>query len=252
MKHHQATQFHVLGRSTTNKGDHFDISLDDEYVDNIFHEIKLNKCNSATTTTTTGSTAGKSNVEDEQLLDQQAHQQFRRLVGKLQWLAYTRPDISYATKEVARELQQPTIKDQKKLQHVVRYLAGTKDYKFSIRPTIKLYDKTPQQLDLSIYVDSDWAGCHQTRRSTTGFVIELLGTCIHFGTRTQGVVALSPAEAEFHAIGTGAQEALYIRNFFMEALNTKRINVRIHTDSSAGKSMATRLKSIKTSKANRT
>ena len=48
-----------------------------------------------------------------------------------------------------------TIKDQKKLRHLVRYLAGTKGYKFSIRPTIKLYDNTPQQLDLNIYVDSD-------------------------------------------------------------------------------------------------
>jgi hypothetical protein len=57
--------------------------------------MKLNKCNPATTT-------GKANVEDEQLLDQQEHQQLRRLVGKLQWLAYTRPDISYATKELAR------------------------------------------------------------------------------------------------------------------------------------------------------
>ena len=54
------------------------------------------------------------------------------------------------------------------------------------------------------------------------------------------MVALSSAEAEFYSTGTGAQEALYIRNFIMEALNTKRINVRIHTDSSAGKSMATR------------
>jgi len=93
---------------------------------------------------------------------------------------------------------------------------------------------------LNIYVDSDWAGCHQTRRSTTGFVIELLGTCIHLGSETQGVVALSSAEAEFYAISTGAQEALYVRNFIMEALHTKRVNVRIHTDSSAGKSMATR------------
>ena len=56
--------------------------------------------------------------------------------------------------------------------------------------------------------------------STTGFVIELLGTCIHFGSRTQGVVALSSAEPAFYAIGTGAQEALYIRGFIMKALNT--------------------------------
>ena len=138
-----------LGRKITNKGDQFDISLDDKYVGNIFHETKLNKCNPATTT---GTTAGKSNIEDEQLRDQQEHQQFRRLVGKPKWLAYTRPDISFATQELARALQQPTIKYQKKWRHLVRYLAGTKDYKFSIRPTIKLYDNTPQQPDLNIYV----------------------------------------------------------------------------------------------------
>ena len=189
-----------LGSKITNKGDHFDISLDDEYVENIFHEMKLNKCNPATTT---GTTAGKANIEDEQLLDQQEHQQFRRVVGRLQWLAYTRPDISYyATKELARALQWPTIKDQKKLRHLVRVSCRyTRVYKFSIRPTIKLHDKIPQQLDLNIYVyvPSDWAGCHQTRRNTTGFVIEPLGTCIHFGSRTQAVVALSSAEAEFYS-----------------------------------------------------
>ena len=49
-----------LGGRITNKGDHVDISLDDEYVDNIFHEMKLNKGNTAATTTT-----GKTNVGDE-------------------------------------------------------------------------------------------------------------------------------------------------------------------------------------------
>ena len=138
-------QHHLfLGEKITNKGDHVDISLDDEYVDNIFQEMKLSKCNPATTT---GTTAGKANIEDEQSLDQQEHQQFRRLVGKLQWLAYTRPDISYATKELARALQQPTIKDQKKLRHLVRYLPSTRDYKFRIRPTIKLYDAATTGLE---------------------------------------------------------------------------------------------------------
>ena len=45
-----------LGRKITNKGDNFDISLDDEYVDSIFHEMKLSKCNPATTKETTAGT----------------------------------------------------------------------------------------------------------------------------------------------------------------------------------------------------
>ena len=63
--------------------------------------------------------------------------------------------MAYSIKELARSKQQPSIRDQKKLKHVIRYLAGTTTYKFSIRPTIKLktHDLTPS--DLNIYVDSD-------------------------------------------------------------------------------------------------
>ena len=53
-------------------------------------------------------------------------------------------------------------------------------------------------------------------------------------------MALSSAEAEFYAIGTGCQEALFIRNFIKEAFQHNKLNIRIHTDSSAGKSMASR------------
>ena len=148
--------------------------------------------------------------------------------------------MAYSIKDLARSIQQPSIRDQKELKHVIRYLAGTTTYKFSIRPTIKLtaHDLTP--IDLNIYVDSDWAGCHQTRKSTSGFLTQFLGTTIHFGSRTQAVVALSSAEAEFYGIGTGTQEGLYIRNFLLEALSNRKINIKIHTDSTAGKSMATR------------
>ena len=51
---------------------------------------------------------------------------------------------------------------------------------------------------------------------------------------------MSSAEAEFYAMVAGAQSALYIRNFAMEAWNTKRVNVPIQTDSATGKCMATR------------
>ena len=38
----------------------------------------------------------------------------------------------------------------------------------------------------SVAVDSDWAGCRTTRKSTSGCVIELLGCPIHAFSRTQG------------------------------------------------------------------
>ena len=58
----------------------------------------------------------------------------------------------------------------------------------------------------------------------------------------------SSAEAELYAINTGATEALYLRNLLMELLRIKHINIKIHTDSSSGKSMATRIGSSRKAK----
>ena len=57
----------------------------------------------------------------------------------------------------------------------------------------------------------------------------MLRTTIHFGSRTQSVVALSSAESEFYTIGTGATEALHLNNFLGEKLHNK-INLKVHTD----------------------
>ena len=95
-------------------------------------------------------------------------------------------------------------------------------------------------LDLDCYVDSDWAGCRSTRKSTSGAAVQILNSTVSFGSRTQGAIALSSGEAELYAIGQGTSEALYIRNLISEAKLAKAINVNIHTDRAAGKSMATR------------
>ena len=223
-----------LGRRITNKGDHFEISLNDSYTNDILQEANLLK---ATPAVTPGATTSTSTPEQEELLDKQEHAQYRRLVGKLQWLSYTRPDLSFAVKELARSLQQTTVRDKQRLRHCLRYLAGTSNRKFVIQPTIRLTSTNKEPLDLNVYTDADWAGCHVTRKSTTGFVIQFLGTTVHFGSRTQAVVALSSAESEFYAIGTGATEALHLKNFLGEIL-TNKINLKMNTDSSSGKSMA--------------
>ena len=106
-----------------------------------------------------------------------------------------------------------------------------------MRPTVRTMGSTP---NLNVFVDSDWAGCATTQKSTSGFVIKFMGSTIHFGSRTQATIAFSSAEAELYAINTGAAESLHVRNLLQEALNLKKVNIRIHTDSSSGESMAKR------------
>ena len=62
--------------------------------------------------------------------------------------------------------------------------------------------------NLTVYTDTDWAGCTRTRKSTSG-------GCITFGTHnikcwstTQAVIALSSGEAEFYGIVKGASVLL--------------------------------------------
>ena len=75
-----------------------------------------------------------------------------------------------------------------------------------------------------------------------------LGTLITSQSRTQATVALSSGEAELYAIGLGVSESLFIRSLLLESQLSKNVNIRIHTDSTAGKSMATRFGTSKKTK----
>ena len=75
-----------------------------------------------------------------------------------------------------------------------------------------------------------------------------LGALITSQSRTQATVALSSGEAELYAIGLGVSESLFIRSLLLESRLSKNVNIRIHTDSTAGKSMATRFGTSKKTK----
>ena len=156
-------------------------------------------------------TAALKTTEHEAPITADEHKLYRCAVGKLQWMTYTRPDICYATKELARDLTAPTTHSQQKLKHLLRYVQGTKFLNYIVRPASM---PARNEIQVDVYTDADWAGSPATRKSTSGFVVQVAGTTVHFGARTQAVVALSSAESELYAIGTGATEALHVRNFY--------------------------------------
>ena len=83
----------------------------------------------------------------------------------------------FAVKELSRGLSAPTSEDECRVKHLLRFLAGTKHFTQQLRPTLTL---SPQHkgLDIQVFVDSDWAGCHETRRSTSGVSLFVLGANI--------------------------------------------------------------------------
>jgi hypothetical protein len=61
---------------------------------------------------------------------------------------------------------------------------------------------------LLAYVDSDWAGCADTRWLTSGYIFLMVGAPIAWASKWQSVVALSSTEAEYILIGWAAQQAM--------------------------------------------
>ena len=110
----------------------------------------MNNCNSANAP---GIAHYKPTIEDEALLDHEQHKRYRSIVGKPQWLAHTRPDIAYSTKELARDLTAPTELSQKRVKHLLRYLHGAKHYKFTIEPTTTLTANTNNYVIIQLQIE---------------------------------------------------------------------------------------------------
>ena len=78
------------------------------------------------------------------------------------------------------------------------------------------YDWQEKQDDLTVYTDSDWAGCKITARSTTGGVIALGQHIVKTWSRTQKTIALSSAEAELTAMVKGTCEGLGVSSLMKD------------------------------------
>ena len=233
-----------LGRVLRHNGDSVDICMPQDYITKTLDLYNMVK---AKAVGTTGTTSFSHRLVLGDPLSADEHKVYRTAVGKLLWLALIRPDTSYATKELSRDLTAPTNRSLLKLKHLLGYLAGTKDYVHRLRAGITL-SSNKCTFDLDCFVDSDWAGCQRTRKSTSGVVVKLLNCPVDSCARTQGTIALSSGEAKLYAIGQGISETLHVRNLILDAELAKKVKLHIYTGSTAGKSMATRFGSGKKTK----
>ena len=128
---------------------------------------------------------------------------FRALAARANYLAMDRPECAFATKELCRFFATPTKTGVEQLKRLIRYLAGAKRlvWRFGFEPN-------DQPNAMTVYVDTDFAGCHVTRRSTSGGAACRGRHLIKHWSTTQSTVALSSAEAELTGISKGAAQGL--------------------------------------------
>lgn len=85
---------------------------------------------------------------------------YRTVLGKLQYLSFTRPDISYSVNKLSQFMHSPSETHWKAVKRILRYLRQTANYGLQITPT--------RDYNLYVYSDADWAGNPNDRTSTTG------------------------------------------------------------------------------------
>jgi hypothetical protein len=121
----------------------------------------------------------------------------------------TRPDISFTVNTLAQHAIAPGEKHLQALKRVFQYLAGTREYKM-------VFNGRAKDPSLIGYVDADWAGDANSRRSISGYVFFLSGSPIAWAARKQPSISLSSTESEYLASTLATREAVYLRQFLTE------------------------------------
>ncbi|KAI5355814.1 hypothetical protein L3X38_008709 [Prunus dulcis] len=128
---------------------------------------------------------------------------YRQIVGSLLYLTATRPDIMFAASLLARYMHGPTKKHMGTAKRVLRYIQGTLDYGIA-------YEKGKEAM-LVGYCDSDWLGCEDDMRSTSGYAFRLGLGVFSWASVKQSSVALSTAEAEYVSAAEATTQAVWLR-----------------------------------------
>ena len=138
---------------------------------------------------------------NDRLLDARQTTLFRGLVARVNFLAQDRGDLQFASKECSRKMSSPRVRDMEGIKRIGRYLIGCPRV-----VTRFVWQDEPNHL--TVYTDSNWAGCKETRKSTSGGCFMHGKHLLKTYSRTQNTIALSSAEAELYATVQGASEGL--------------------------------------------
>lgn len=177
----------------------------ERYARDILVRSGMNKCKAIDTPL---SSSEKLSLEDGNPLSPEDCTRHRSMVGALQYLTLTRPDISFAVNKVCQFLHSPTTVHWSAVKRILRYVQGTL--------SLGLRFGKSKSMVVSAFSDADWAGCVDDRRSTGGFAVFLGSNLISWSSRKQATVSRSSTEAEYKSLANATAEMIWVQKLLSE------------------------------------
>jgi histone deacetylase 1/2 len=182
------------------------ISLSQEkYISDVLQRVGMGECKVVTTPL---STSEKLSISEGDLLSDSDATKYRSMVGALQYVTITRPDISFLVNKVCQFLHAPTTLHLIVVKRIFRYLKHT----ISLGLRLVKYGSTL----VSAFADADWAGCPDDKRSTGGHAVFLGSNLVAWSARKQATVSRSSTEAEYKSLADATAEIICVQTLLTE------------------------------------
>nr|KYP55409.1 Retrovirus-related Pol polyprotein from transposon TNT 1-94 [Cajanus cajan] len=135
-------------------------------------------------------------------------ERYKRLVGKLNYLMVTRPNISFVVSVVSQFLNSPCAGHWNAVIRILKYIKGAPG-----KGLLYGYNNGTQVMG---YSDADWAGSPSNRRSTSGYCVFIGDNLISWKSKKQNVVARSSVEVEYRAMASATSELIWLKQLLKE------------------------------------
>jgi hypothetical protein len=180
-----------------------------KYVETILQRFNMQECKPVKVPIPVGvklsvDQCPKTHEEEEDM----SHVPYASAVGSLMYaMVCTRPNIAHAVGVLSRYMSKPGKEHWTAVKRAFRYLRGTASYGlcYEGRPGLD------RVVDIHGFVDADWAGDLDRRRSTRGYVFNLFGGEISWMSKRQAIVALSTIESEYMAATHASKESVWLQ-----------------------------------------
>jgi histone deacetylase 1/2 len=181
------------------------ILTQEKYARDLVAKVGMNGCKA---TPTPLSSTEQLSLYDGTPLGPEDSTQYRSIVGALQYLTLTRPDLAFSVNKVCQFLHAPTTDHWTAVKRILRYVFDTLKVGITFARSSSTF--------LSAFSDADWAGSLDDRRSTGGFAIFVGPNLVSWSARKQDTVSRSSTEAEYKALANATAELIWVEALLAE------------------------------------